>query len=62
LKDKSFAVGGSPVNPIPIGIAIRKNDPLGPATRKALNALYANGTMKKIVTKWDMTHAVTLLK
>ena len=62
LKDKSFAVGGSPVNPIPIGIAIRKNDPLTAATRKALDALYANGTMKKIVTKWDMTHAVSLLK
>jgi polar amino acid transport system substrate-binding protein len=62
LKDKSFAVGGSPVNPIPIGIAIRKKDPLTAATRKALAALYANGTIKKIVTKWGMTHAVTLLK
>jgi ABC-type amino acid transport substrate-binding protein len=29
---------------------------------KALNTLYANGTIKKIVTKWGMTHAVTLLK
>ena len=62
LKDKSFSVGGSPINPIPIGIAIRKHDPLKAATVKALNALYANGTMKKIVAKWGMTHAVTLLK
>jgi polar amino acid transport system substrate-binding protein len=61
-KDKSFAVGGSPINPIPIGIAIRKGDPLKAATQKALNALYANGTMEKIVAKWGMTHAVTLLK
>jgi polar amino acid transport system substrate-binding protein len=61
-KDKSFAVGGSPVNPIPIGIAIRKGDPLKAATQKALNALYANGTMRKIVSRWGMTHAVTLLK
>jgi polar amino acid transport system substrate-binding protein len=61
-KDKSFSVGGSPVNPIPIGIAIRKSDPLKAATVKALNALYANGTMNKIVAKWGMTHAVTLLK
>ena len=60
--DKSFAVGGSPVNPIPIGIAIRKGDPLVAATKKALDALYANGTIKKIVAKWGMTHAVTLLK
>jgi polar amino acid transport system substrate-binding protein len=62
LRDKSFAVGGSPVNPIPIGIALRKNDPLSAATRSALAALYANGTMKKIVTKWGMTNAVALLK
>ena len=62
LKDKSFAVGGSPVNPIPIGIAIRKGDALTAATRSALKAIYANGTMKKIVTKWGMTHAVSLLR
>jgi polar amino acid transport system substrate-binding protein len=61
-KDKTFQVGGSPVNPIPIGIAIRKGDPLKAATQKAIDALYANGTMKKIVAKWGMTHAVTLLK
>ena len=60
--DKSFAVGGSPVNPILIGIAIRKGDPLKAATQKAINALYANGTIKKIVARWGMSHAVTLLK
>ena len=60
--DKSFSVGGSPVNPILIGIAIRKGDPLRAATQKAVNALYASGTIKKIVAKWGMTHAVTLLK
>jgi polar amino acid transport system substrate-binding protein len=61
-KDKSFQVAGSPIAPIPIGIAIRKGDPLKAATQKALNALYANGTIEKIVAKWGMTHAVTLLK
>jgi polar amino acid transport system substrate-binding protein len=61
-KDKSLQVGGSPINPIPIGIAIRKGDPLKGAVQKALNAMYANGTMKKIVAKWGMTSAVTLLK
>jgi polar amino acid transport system substrate-binding protein len=60
--DNSFAVGGSPVNPILIGIAIRKGDPLKAATQKAINALYANGTIKKIVARWGMSHAVTLLK
>jgi polar amino acid transport system substrate-binding protein len=61
-KDKSFAVGGSPISPIPIGIAIRKGDPLKAAVQKAIDTLYASGTMEKIVGKWGMTHAVTLLK
>jgi polar amino acid transport system substrate-binding protein len=61
-KDKSFAVGGTPVNPILIGIAIRKHDPLKAKVQSAIDKLYANGTMKKIVTKWGMTKAVTLLK
>jgi polar amino acid transport system substrate-binding protein len=61
-KDKAFAIGGSPIAPLPIGIAIRKGDPLKAATQKALNAVYAAGTMKKIVAKWGMTNAVTLLK
>jgi polar amino acid transport system substrate-binding protein len=62
LKDKSFQVAGSPIAPLAIGIAIRKGDPLKAATQSALNALYANGTMKKIVARWGMTHAVSLLK
>jgi polar amino acid transport system substrate-binding protein len=61
-RDKSFAIGGEPIAPIAIGIAIRKGDPLGPAVQKAMNALYANGTIKKIAAKWGMTNAVTLLK
>jgi polar amino acid transport system substrate-binding protein len=61
-RDKSFAIGGAPIAPIPIGIATRKGDPLTGATQKAINALYANGTIKKIVAKWGMTNAVSLLK
>jgi polar amino acid transport system substrate-binding protein len=61
-RDHSFQVGGSPVNPISIGIAIRKGDALTPAVKQALSQLYANGTMKKIVARWGMTGAVTLLK
>ena len=61
-KDPSFQIGGSPINPILIGIAVRKGDPLKAATQKALTALYGNGTIEKIVAKWGMTHAVTLLK
>jgi polar amino acid transport system substrate-binding protein len=51
-----------PINPFPIGIAIRKHDPLSAATRKAISQLYANGTIKKIVTKWGMASAVKFLK
>jgi|SRR5579872_1342661 len=61
-RDKSFAIGGAPISPIAIGIAIRKGDPLGAATQKAVNAVYASGQMKKIVAKWGMTSAVSLLK
>jgi polar amino acid transport system substrate-binding protein len=60
--DPSFAVGGTPINPIPIGIAIRKHDPLRAAVQKAISMLYANGTIKRIVAKWGMSHAVALLK
>lgn len=51
----SFAFGGSPINPIPVGIALRKGDALIAATRNAVNQLYANGTMKKILAKWQMS-------
>ncbi len=60
--DKTVVVAGSPVNPFPIGIAIRKHDPLRGATQKAIAALYANGSMKKIVARWGMAKAVILLK
>lgn len=53
-KDPSFAFGGSPVNPIPVGIAIRKGDPLVAKVQKAVDAMYSDGTMKKILAKWSM--------
>jgi polar amino acid transport system substrate-binding protein len=61
-QDPSVEPGVSPVNPIPIGIAIRKQNPLRAAIQKAINTMYANGTMKRIVAKWGMTKAVSLLK
>jgi polar amino acid transport system substrate-binding protein len=61
-QDRSLVVAGSPIDPIPIGIAIRKGDPLKAATQKAINMLYANGTIKKIVAKWGMGGAVAFLK
>jgi polar amino acid transport system substrate-binding protein len=51
-----------PINPIPIGIALRKHDPLRPAVQRAINMLYANGSIKRIVAKWGMASAVKFLK
>jgi len=51
-----------PINPIPIGIAIRKGDALRPAVQKAIAVMYATGAIKRIVTKWGMASAVQLLK
>jgi polar amino acid transport system substrate-binding protein len=52
----SFGFGGSPINPIPVGIAInKKNAALKTAVQKAVNAMYADGSMKKILAKWKMS-------
>jgi polar amino acid transport system substrate-binding protein len=59
----SFAIGGNPVNPIPIGIAIRKNDTeLQTAVKKSIAAMYADGTMDKILKKWKLAKAVAKLQ
>src|SRR5207249_3344093 len=56
---KSFSIGGTPVNPIPIGIAIRKSDTeLQSAVQKAIAAMYADGTMNRILVKWLLSKAV----
>ena len=57
-KDKSFSFGGAPVNPIPVGIAIRKSDTaLKAGVQRAINAMYRDGTMKRILAKWKMSAA-----
>jgi polar amino acid transport system substrate-binding protein len=60
---KSFSIGGTPVNPIPIGIAIRRSDTeLQTAVKKAIVMIYADGTMNKILVKWLLSHAVGQLQ
>lgn len=55
-KDASFAFAGSPINPIPVGIAVRKDEPaLKSGIQKAIGTLYANGTIKRILAKWHMS-------
>lgn len=52
----SFTFGGSPINPILVGIAIRKADTeLQAAVKKAIDAMYADGAMAKILEKWQLS-------
>ncbi len=58
-----FEIGGTPIDPAPIGIAVRKEDAaLKTAVQAAIDAIYADGTMKSITDKWGMTDAVVFLK
>lgn len=58
-----YDIGGTPIDPIPIGIAMRKEDTaLKSAVQAAIDAMYADGTIKSIVDKWGMTSAVELIK
>lgn len=50
-----FAFGGKAVNPISVGIATRKHDPLTAAMKKAVANLYKDGSIKKILAKWKMS-------
>ena len=59
--DTSFAFAGSPVNPIPVGMAFRQGDPLIGKVRTQVKAMYADGKMASILAKWKMS-AVSLKK
>jgi polar amino acid transport system substrate-binding protein len=61
-KDSSLAIAGSPISPLPYGLAIRKHDPLRAAVQKAVNQLYATGAMRRIAAKWGMSKAVVFLR
>lgn len=53
---ESFTFGGAPVNPIPVGIAVRKSDTeLRDGVKKGIDAMYADGTMTKILGKYKMS-------
>ena len=55
-KDKSFGFAGAPINPIPVGIALRKSDTaLKAGVRRAILRMYADGTMRRILAKWKMS-------
>lgn len=54
-RDAAFAYAGAPVNPIPVGMAIRKGDPLIGQVRKQVAAMYKDGKMATILAKWKMS-------
>ena len=58
-----YVVGGSPIQPISIGIAIRKEDAdLQAAVKAAIDGMYADGTITSILATWGMTDSVVLLQ
>jgi len=53
--DPSFAFAGQPINPIPVGIALRKDEgALAADLRRAIRTTYKNGTMHRILGRWNM--------
>jgi polar amino acid transport system substrate-binding protein len=55
-KDTSLQIVGKPITPQPVGIAVNpKNTALKAQIQKAINAMYANGSMAKILKKWNMS-------
>jgi len=58
-----FEIGGQPISPAVIGIAMRKDDTdMKTAVQAAVDAMYADGSLKAILATWGMTDAVVLLK
>jgi polar amino acid transport system substrate-binding protein len=55
-KDTSLQIVGKPIMPLPVGIAVNpKNTELKTKIQKAVNAMYKDGTMAKILKKWNMS-------
>jgi polar amino acid transport system substrate-binding protein len=51
-----FEFAGDPINPLPVGLAIRKQDAaLRVAAERAIDGMYRDGTMKAILSRWAMS-------
>ena len=55
-KDEdAFAFAGEPIDPLPVGIAIRKGDSeLLDAVQEAVDSMYEDGTMEEILSDWNV--------
>jgi polar amino acid transport system substrate-binding protein len=54
-RNAGFEVAGKQIDSAPEGIATRKGDPLGQKFKDAIDQLYANGEMQKILAKWGIS-------
>jgi len=55
-KNHAIQIVGKPITPQPVGIAIApKNTALKAQIQKAITTMYTNGSMSKILVKWNMT-------
>ena len=50
-----FQAAGGQIDSAPEGIATRKGDPVGPKIAAAVKALYADGSMAKILATWGIS-------
>jgi len=51
----SFAFGGEPIDPLPVGIAMRTDDgELRDAVQNAMDEMYQDGSMVKLLSKWKV--------
>ena len=54
-KDNSLQIVGKPITPQPVGIGLNPKDTATKAkVQEAINAMYKDGTMTKILKKWNM--------
>lgn len=53
---ESFAFAGEPIDPLPVGIALRKEDTeLQEAVQAAVDAMYEDGTIMEIFEEWKVS-------
>lgn len=51
----AFTFGGDAINPISVGIAIRKGDALTAVVKTIVDGMYTDGTMATILAQWEMS-------
>ncbi|MCW2956108.1 MAG: basic amino acid transporter substrate-binding protein [Thermoleophilia bacterium] len=54
-EDDAFRFAGEPIDPLPVGIALRTDDDeLEAAVEDAIDAMYEDGTMEELLSKWKV--------